>query len=223
MQKPPAPALLCVFARAPEPGRVKTRLGLDGQAAAALHLALCDDTCRLTRGLAARRQLAVASDATDRSLVALAEREGMDVMAQRGEDLGERLHAAIDEGLRDGADRVVVIGSDAPHAPPALIAEALAALDKVDCVLGPAEDGGYWLVGARRPLPTLFAGIAWGTDAVLAQSLERLAAAGASWRLVGGCWDVDTPADLARLARLLVDDPAGAPATYAALAELGIL
>src|SRR5437870_2071320 len=108
--------LLYVFARAPEAGRVKTRLipSLGGAGAAALHVALLDDTLAASRDVAERRVLAVAGDPHQPSLVDLAVRESVELTAQCEGDLGARMAGAMVAGLDTGAERVAIIGSDAP-------------------------------------------------------------------------------------------------------------
>ena len=107
-------------------------------------------------------------------------------------DLGDRLGRFIGDRLDGGADRVVVIGTDSPTLPPALIARALDDLADADLVLGPATDGGYYLVGCSRRLP-IFDGIAWSRDTVLAETVARLT--DPRWRLslLPPWYEVDTP------------------------------
>ncbi|MSP61542.1 MAG: glycosyltransferase [Myxococcales bacterium] len=218
---PESGTTLFVFARAPEPGRVKTRLipAVGAEVAALLHAAFLDDVCRLTRGLAERRVLAVAGPIDHPHLVAVAAREGIECVAQVEGDLGARMEFALHGALAAGAHRAVVIGSDSPHLPPLLLARAVAALDAVDVVVGPAEDGGYWTIGLRAPFPSLFEGIGWGGPTVLAATTARLREGRIAHALCDPFWDVDEPADLARLRRELAADPsaARAPATRAAL------
>jgi hypothetical protein len=105
----------------------------------------------------------------------------------------ESAHAA-DDGL-------LLIGSDCPALTPQHLATAATALASHPAVFAPAEDGGYVLVGLARALPSIFDGVAWGSAAVMAQTRERLAAAGASWVELATLWDVDRPDDYARLQR----------------------
>lgn len=218
---------LVIFARAPEPGRVKTRLvpAVGAAAAARLHAAFVDDTCAMSRGLADRRVLAVAGDGDDRFLRALADREGIAAVAQADGDLGDRMHAALAAALAAGADAALVIGTDAPALPRRLLARAVDELARAEVVLGPAADGGYWTIGLRAPRPELFRGVAWGTPSVLAETRARLAALALPHVLLDEHWDVDTPADLARLAASLAADPDPrlAPATRAALGALMLM
>ena len=202
---------------------MKTRLAaaVGAENAALLHAAFVDDVCALTRGTAARRVLAVAGEVDHPALRAIAEREGMERVAQGEGDLGARMSAAIERGLGDGAERVAIVGSDSPVLPPHMVVNAFALLRAAEVVLGPAEDGGYWIVGARRAVPWLFEGIAWGTAGVLEASERRLRERGAVYGLVERFWDVDEPADLERLRGALAEEPDAAPASRAALAQIG--
>lgn len=125
----------------------------------------------------------------------------VDVIAQRGDDLGQRMTHVFEDVFRLGVESVVVIGSDLPDLPSRLLREAVAALrrpgDRI--VLGPAADGGYYLVGMNRPHPALFERIAWGTAHVLAQTLDAAKAQAAQIVLLDSWADIDTVADLSRL------------------------
>jgi rSAM/selenodomain-associated transferase 1 len=197
---------------------VKTRLiAAVGEAGAALlHGAFVDDVCRLTRGVA-ERVLCVAGTIDHPLLVGLAAREAIPIAPQATGDLGARMSAAI-AGALGTAERVCIVGTDSPALPAAHVARAFAALDDAEVVIGPAEDGGYWIVGARRPCPEIFAGVAWGTPSVLAETRALLDRHRVRYALADPFWDVDTPGDLERLARVIAADPDVAPASRAALA-----
>ncbi|HET7401984.1 MAG TPA: DUF2064 domain-containing protein [Usitatibacter sp.] len=107
----------------------------------------------------------------------------------------------MQEWVKARGERVLLIGSDCPAITPAHLAEAAAALPEHDAVFTPAEDGGYVLVGLARALPQAFEHVAWGSDAVMAATRERLAAAGARWHEMPPLWDVDRPDDYHRLQR----------------------
>lgn len=210
---------LVIFARAPVLGEVKTRLGrsIGEPAALALYEAFLDDTCALTQGLGARRVLAVAGDTSEPHLLRLAKSQRLGLEEQGEGDLGARLARAVARHV--GAGPVVIIGSDAPTLPRAHLHQALDALMEHDVVIGPARDGGFYLVGARSDVPALFSDVRWSTPAVLATVLERLA--GRSHALLPPWYDVDTEEDLARLRADLAASPATvAPATRRALAAL---
>ena len=113
------------------------------------------------------------------------------------------MHAALAQALeRDRCSAAVLIGSDCPPLSAGYLAKAFAALrDGSDAVLGPAEDGGYVLVGATRPLPEIFAGIAWSTPAVMNETRARLCGLHARWCELETLWDVDDQAGYGRYAR----------------------
>ncbi|MDP8907876.1 MAG: TIGR04282 family arsenosugar biosynthesis glycosyltransferase, partial [Chloroflexota bacterium] len=119
---------------------------------------------------------------------------------QEGEGLGVGLGGAFARGFARGYRRVLIISSDSPTLPRKVFEEAFAALDDHDLVLGPTHDGGYYLIGLTRPEPHLFEGIAWSTDAVYGQTLERAAERGLRVHTTAAWHDVDTIADLAPLA-----------------------
>ncbi len=197
-----------VFAKEPVPGRVKTRLAppLSPEEAAALHAGLVLDT--VERMLppwpdgAPRVELHVAGDVGHPLFAAIAER-GVDLLPQRGADLGERMAAALDRALGK-VERAVLVGTDCPALSADHVARALARLaGGADVVLVPATDGGYVLVGARReardPLPGIFAGVPWGTDRVLEATRERCDARGLALAELEPLPDLDRPEDLAAL------------------------
>jgi rSAM/selenodomain-associated transferase 1 len=195
---------IVVFAKAPVPGEAKTRLipalGADG--AAALHARLVGralDTARAVSPGAV--ELCCAPDAAHPFFAGCAAALGVSLEVQGSGDLGARMHRALARTLA-AAERAVLIGADAPALSPAYLREAAAALGAgADVVLGPAADGGYVLIGARRVVPALFDAIPWGSPEVLAAQRARLHALGWRWTELGTLWDVDRPADLERVRR----------------------
>ena len=194
-------AAILVFARAPNPGEVKTRLipalGADG--AASLHASLVERVLGAARRVAGAR-LELWGSASHAFFDDCSRRYGASLHEQCGGDLGERMAHAFASALQ-AADRVVLVGSDIPALDAGYLQRALAMLEEVPAVLGPAEDGGYVLVGLRRPEPALFEGVAWGSAGVLVQTRERLARLGLRWRELEPLCDLDRPEDLARLSR----------------------
>ena len=196
-----APALL-VFAKEPVPGRVKTRLAATiGAAPAAdvyreLAVATVAQAGRARdAGVVRAVELWCAPDPDSAYFAQLAAAAGASRHPQSGGDLGARMAHAIAAALaRHPA--VLLIGTDCPALDVAYLAHAAALLAGQDAVLGPAEDGGYVLVGATRPLP--FAGVRWSSPHALADTEAAFAAAGLAWRTAPMLWDVDGPADLAR-------------------------
>ena len=198
-------AALVVFAKAPQPGRVKTRLVplLGEQGAARLHARMIEDTLRLAaRARFARVELHCAPHARHRIFATLARRYSVTLHTQVHGDLGARMLRACERALRT-AKTVVLIGTDCPVLRVADLRAAARALQGGnDAVLSPAEDGGYALIGLRRISPRLFSGIEWGSDSVLQQTRMRLRELEWRWRELRAVWDVDRPDDYARLGRL---------------------
>jgi uncharacterized protein len=200
-------ARILVFAKAPVAGACKTRLipALGAEGAAALHRELVIDTlARLEPARIAPLELWCAPDTGHPLFGALAARFGISLHVQPAGDLGARLLAAAQDALtRAGA--VVLIGCDCPGLGPAQVAAALAALDGVagaDAVLGPADDGGYVLLGLKRAEPALFTDVPWGGERVAAVTRERMAALGWRWTELPTLADLDRPEDLGKLKRL---------------------
>ena len=209
------------MAKHPVPGRVKTRLAaaLGADTACALYRAFVLDLAERLRALPYAVTWAYTPpDAPFAELL-----PGARCRPQHGRDLGERLAAAIADELAEGPGPVLAIGADAPHVPAAPLAEAAAALaGRADVVLGPAADGGYYLIGIRGPAPDLFAGIAWGTAGVLEATLARARAAGLAPHLLPPSFDIDQPADLARLRALLARGEVSLPRTTGVMAGLDL-
>ena len=200
-----AGAAVIVFARAPRPGRAKTRLAprLGEWGAARLHRRLVLRTLGVAR--AARCgpvELHGAPRARHAFFLRCASKLDITLRGQRGGDLGARMFNAVADGLRrHGA--VVLIGTDCPALQARDLRRAARALaGGCDAVLAPAEDGGYPLIGLRRASPRLFTRIAWGGPDVFARTAEELDRLGWRWRRLRTLWDVDRPSDLARLAAL---------------------
>lgn len=194
---------IAILAKAPLAGLAKTRLiqRLGASGAAALQAALLRRTVE-TAGTAGLGPLTLwcAPDCTHPAFVALAASAQLTLAAQPAGDLGVRMHAAVCASPERIAG-TLVIGTDCPALTPALLGEAAAALGDHDAVLIPAEDGGYALIGLRRPEPHVFADIAWGTPSVAAQTRERFSELGWRWHELPPLWDVDHAADFERLQR----------------------
>ena len=182
-----------MFARAPERGRVKTRLapalGVDGAFEAHVELVETTLAALATGDFDAELWFAGARNA---GLLAWADRFGMPLVEQPEADLGERMLAALRAGAR------VVVGTDIPRMDSAYIEDALRRLEGADVVLGPVEDGGYCLIAMNAPHAELFRGIEWGADDVLERTVARAAEAELSVSLLETLWDVDDPDDYAR-------------------------
>src|SRR5579883_1458056 len=189
-----------VMAKQPVAGRAKTRLAAAIGADTALRLAwaFLDDTLVLVRELPARVLLSYTPPEA-RALFAQRLPPNAFLHAQPEGDLGVRLAAAFRCAFAVGAGRAIVIATDSPSLPPGYLVDALAALRRHEVVIGPADDGGYYLLGLTRLLPSLFEGIAWSTERVFAQTLARCAELGIAPYVLAPWYDVDDAAGLARL------------------------
>lgn len=189
-----------VFARAPVPGQAKTRLipALGEEGAARLHAWLVDRTLAtvaLVDGVSV--ELWCSPSADDAVLRSCAARYGMPLHTQRGDDLGARMCHAFDAALR-AAPWAILVGTDIPELRARDMQRAVAAMESgVDAVVGPAFDGGYYLLGLRQTSSSLFDGIPWGTERVLAMTQARLWALGWAWTTITRRRDLDQPQDLA--------------------------
>jgi rSAM/selenodomain-associated transferase 1 len=188
-----------LLAKKPQPGFSKTRLAADigAEAAARLSDAFLRQSISLARPQARRLYVSFAPANARGTFEAMAPEARL--FAQPDGDLGRRLLHAFDAALADGAHRSVLIGSDSPTLPSHLLRVAQRLLHTHDVVLGPAEDGGYYLIGMNAPHPALFDDIDWSHDAVLQQTLSRAAAGGLTVATLPYWYDIDTAQDLARL------------------------
>jgi rSAM/selenodomain-associated transferase 1 len=219
--------VLIIFAKAPEPGQVKTRLQppLSKEDAARLQEALILDTLHATDFLSRKRVLACAPTTDHPFFLKCSGERPLSLIAQQGKDLGERMRNAFAWGFSQGFRKVVLIGSDAPTLPADFIEKAFKQLDLTRLVLGPSLDGGYYLIGAQPPTPDLFDEIAWGTDGVFLATLRKLNRQRESFHLLPFWYDIDRPQDLLFLREHLESlERQGAPLpkeTYQALRSLG--
>ena len=200
-------AALVVMAKAPVPGRVKTRLcpPLDAEQAAALAESALADTLQAVAWTPAARRIVVLDGAPGPWLPA-----GFEVLAQRGARLAERLANAV----RDVGAPLLLLGMDTPQLTRAQLRAALDALAAADAVLGPTDDGGYWAVGLAAPAPSAFDGVPMSTPATAVRQRARLAELGLRVSELPALRDVDTYDDAVAVA-------AAAPWTrFAATLEL---
>ncbi|MYB07664.1 MAG: DUF2064 domain-containing protein [Gemmatimonadetes bacterium] len=190
-------ATLLVFAKAPRPGKVKTRLARSIGEVAAAEVYRRMGRFVVDRLAAVQATVTVCYDppgAGDEVRAWLGDTPAR-YMAQPPGDLGQRM-ARMFERAFEAADRVIVIGTDAPAVDGETVNRALDALDSADVVLGPATDGGYYLMGLRAPCPALFEGIAWSTDTVLRDTAARAREAGLRLTWLELESDIDTADDL---------------------------
>lgn len=200
-------AALVIFAKAPIAGQVKTRLcpPLTYDEAATLHGSFVLDMLERTKVAATRlklpldRYLACAPSSTLVFFQIMEERQSVKLIDQVGDGLGARMEQAFATLFGKGYQRVFIVGTDVPSLPLDHYKQALALLEAHDVVLGPAPDGGYYLIGLKQPRPELFTDIAWSTDRVLAATQEKAASLGLKTALLPSWRDVDTIDDLRAL------------------------
>ena len=198
--------ILAIFAKTPVPGRVKTRLSppLTAAQAADVYAACLRDVVEQAQSISSN-VLIIREDEPGAHEYFTGAFPGTELATQSAGDLGARMQQALEPLLAGPADRVVIIGGDSPTLPGAHLREALDALRHVDVVVGPALDGGYYLIGIRRSAwpeaSRLFEGIHWSTPTVLAETLQRIDKGGFSIRLLPEWYDIDRPADLERARR----------------------
>ncbi len=185
-----------LFAKWPKPGAVKTRLAAETSPewAADVARAFLLDMLDCFASVRVRRILAFAPD-SEESAFAEVVTGRFQLVPQVNGDLGARLADFFEQQFRAGAQQVVVIGSDSPSLPAEFIDEAFAKLDAADVVLGPATDGGYYLIGCARPLPGLFLGIPWSGPRVLLETMKRASQLDLRLALLEPWYDVDSLAD----------------------------
>ncbi|MBI2067117.1 MAG: TIGR04282 family arsenosugar biosynthesis glycosyltransferase [Deltaproteobacteria bacterium] len=166
---------LLIFAKYPEPGRVKTRLARTvGPVKAALrYRGMVEMVMQKSLPLNGEYQRALCFDPPERENDFRKWFPSLDLRRQGGGDLGQRMSAAFQESLAKGSNRAVLIGTDCIEINRSLLCEAFDRLDKADLVLGPAKDGGYYLIGMKKTHPFLFEGIPWSTEKVLDETLEK--------------------------------------------------
>lgn len=194
---------ILVFAKAPVAGQSKTRLipllGAQGAADAGAEL-----TTNVLKAIAPLADASFGFDvwlwgaSTHPVLQAWAEQFNLRLSVQSDGSLGQRMRHCLTTSLEGGAEQALLIGSDCPAMNTAYLRQASAALDRADLVLGPAQDGGYVLIGCKAVHGALFEQIEWGTDRVLAQTVAKARALELSVTLLETLWDVDRPEDWLR-------------------------
>jgi uncharacterized protein len=202
---------LIIFTRYPEPGKAKTRLipSLGAEAAADLHRQMTESTLaqvnqwqqsRSPQTSPATVEVWFAGGGYAQMHAWLG--ESLHYQPQPAGDLGERLIQALQAAFAAGAKATIIIGSDCPALTADILAQAFYALEQADLVLGPATDGGYYLIGLRAFVPELFESIAWSTERVFAQTLEIANRLGLSIACLPTLTDIDRPEDLVIWQRL---------------------
>ncbi|MGH7274115.1 MAG: TIGR04282 family arsenosugar biosynthesis glycosyltransferase [Nitrospiria bacterium] len=215
---------LVIFAKAPVAGKVKTRLfpHLTSEDATQLHRAFVLDTLtrlKTIRGI--RRYIACYPSLTHPFFQQLSQDFQIGLLDQQGDDLGQRMGGIVKTLMQSGCSRVVLIGTDIPTLPTSYVKDAFNFLQRrapqTDVVLGPSEDGGYYLIGLSRWVPQLFEGIPWSTDKVFEITLQKIHDLGLKFEILPKWFDVDDYKHLKTLAAQLAQQPDLAPHTWAFL------
>ncbi|MGZ4871436.1 MAG: TIGR04282 family arsenosugar biosynthesis glycosyltransferase [Candidatus Angelobacter sp.] len=202
-------AMVCIFAKPPEPGAVKTRLipELGPDRAAELAEAFLEDTVAMVRTLTWAECIIAATRTFERSYF-----KPEEVWLQSEGDLGDRLEKVLRLALKR-EPIVLAIGADSPGLPAAYLESARQALKTADAVLGPSADGGFYLIGLKDCPVGVLEGIQWSHSTTLAATVHKLEQFGLKTVLINPWFDVDGHEDLERLRRQLANDPSAAPRT----------
>ncbi len=193
------------YAKYPEPGRVKTRLArtIGHEHAVALYRCFIADTLSMLR-VAVTDEYKVCVCYAPQSAKSVFRSwlgDEYDYWPQCGSDLGERMSDSFRQAFQSGCAKAILIGSDLPDLPAEHVTTAFAQLDANDVVIGPTDDGGYYLIGFRQDSysPEIFHDIAWRTATVYAQTVKKIQDAGRTYARLPEWWDVDVEADLRQL------------------------
>lgn len=201
---------ILLFSRYPFPGKAKTRLipEIGPERAALLHRRMTEhavSALRIAREMPGRGDLELSVCCTGAPLKEFSKWLGPDLnyVSQPEGDLGDRLLNGFETSFRSGSERTLAVGCDIPGLTPGILLKGIDALSENDIVLGPTEDGGYYLIGMRTPRPELFADILWGTEHVYRQTMEAVKLLGLTAAELPMLCDIDLPADLSAIR----DDP----------------
>lgn len=219
----PRPAV-AVMAKAPGAVAVKSRLhpALGPTLATRLYECFLRDRLDALAASGGIHRVLAFTPIEARDVMAAMAPPGFTLVPQRGPDLGARLHALLAELLAAGHPGAIALDSDSPTLPMSYVVRAaeVLALGEADVVVGPCDDGGYYLIGVLQPHPELFEDMPWSTDRVLPSTLARVRGSGLRLQLLPPWFDVDTEADLARLQAALLMQPTGPLRTIALMREL---
>lgn len=221
---PDGDSVLVIMAKAPRPGAVKTRLtsSLSPADATAFYCCLLDDTLALARSLS-DVQIAIMCPRPDVDALTQLAGDDVRIIAQQGEGLASGLTSVFAHFAKDRSRRTIAFNSDSPHLPRAVLESAFEVLAEHDLVVGPTNDGGYYLVGAKAAHPTLFARDSMGTSTALETLLANARALQLSIGFADSFYDIDFVDDLTRLAGELRCAPERAPRTARWLKEWELL
>lgn len=192
--------VVIIFTKFPEAGQVKTRLipALGAQGAADCQRRMSEQIIRRVRELQRYKtiDIQIHYQGGKAEMMTAWLGDDLDYYPQSTGDIGRRMAAAFQQAFAAGSRRIILAGSDCPALTAAILHTALNKLKRLDLVLGPAMDGGYYLIGLNRPCPALFTNIDWSTDKVLAATLKKAGEQGLSVSQVDTLYDIDRPEDL---------------------------
>ena len=191
---------LAIMARTPVLHHTKTRLAtkLGAQGALAAHVEMVESTLSRLHSIATEIDVSLWVTEVESVSEAWAQKFGFALYRQKGCGLGTRMEHILSSLLASGAKAACLVGTDCPNIDTGYVAAAFAALEETPIVFGPAEDGGYGLVGVTQPTPGLFSKIPWGTDRVMQDSRKSALNLGLAVSELPLIWDVDTPSDWQR-------------------------
>lgn len=192
---------LILFAKEPQRGKVKTRLKgyLSSSGHLNLYKAFLKDEVELIKKIKSEDRI-LAFDSFGGNPAYLKKiADGFLFHRQKGANLGEKMHDAFSFAFKNGASKMIIIGSDSPNLPGSHIKEAFDKLEKNDLVLGPAYDGGFYLIGLKKPCLEIFRGVKWSTNTVFEHTLRNASTLGKKTAILDKWYDIDEPADLMRL------------------------
>lgn len=192
---------LIIFAKEPQRGRVKTRLEgyLTKSGCVSLYKAFLRDTIELARKLRNKQKIIAFDSRHGRPGYLRKNAPGFSLLRQKGKGLGMRMHNAFKFTKQKGAQNTVIIGSDSPNLPARVIKRAFFELRRNDLVIGPSDDGGYYLIGLRESCLEIFSGIKWSSRKVFDHTLKKAKRLKKKVSLLESWYDVDTPESLERL------------------------
>ncbi|CAN5529966.1 TIGR04282 family arsenosugar biosynthesis glycosyltransferase [soil metagenome] len=191
---------LIIFAKNPEMGKVKTRLAIDvgDEEALKIYKILLKISFAFTRDLNCKKYI-YFTDSVDNSTFDSRYENKIQVDG----DLGFKMRSALNDAFDSNFNKVIIIGTDSPELNKEIISNAFRSLEEVDLVLGPAIDGGYYLLGMKKRNDTLFTKIKWSTESVLKDTIEKITTDKLTYRLLEELIDVDTLEDLNKVKHLI--------------------
>ena len=194
--------LLLIFIKNPQKGNVKTRLAktMGDEKAYQIYLKLLDHTIEVAGNVNAHKQIWYSSFIEESDGLEEKPSDSYDVQfekkLQQGDNLGERMAGAFKEGFGEGFERILIIGSDCPEITHQIIEEGFDRLEQVDAVIGPSEDGGYYLIGSKTFIPEIFNNIPWSSENVLTETTSVLEKKDLRYSTLLTLNDIDTEEDL---------------------------